>query len=564
MEMDAIHPTIIPLSLEEEGHGTSPAPKHMPNGVRSHYKQNQMNNISPRAAKYRDSKLKLPRHITVPQARGATRLSSASPPRSPSQLGSVRGYPEGNLMSRSSSGTLRSLHSGIHGSIRGLSSKEGTLRIYQNNSAESMAGGFQSHHLPLAGTVSKAEMGFRRGNVRKEQLVTQFAVQLDQHERHRYLPGEEISGKIVFDLCGKLDIRFIEFLIIGQTSVSFARKGPNGYKTWRDVFLNKRSYIVGTPDGKWASTITAGHYVSKFRFRLPDGIPSSLKYKDDTNGFATEISYKVKARICDDIGSSSVRSTHSLHNYVKVLMTRQYSFMVKRPFDIHAIPMGLTPVTHTEDLSLSACSPFSTDLTSISLTLDRSCFLAGDEIKMRLLINNTTKHISKIRGELQQNVSVNKPRIQLTYTIADFEETDTRSALVRDNQQMYELAMPTHVNILPSINPGCRMLGVTYNLVVVIQFSVCGGELTLDVPLSIGPCTDPVNLEKRNSVPVFNRPMRFPYFSLHDNGKISNGHVPHHVPHHVTSRVSKSGIRSKYSHTNTSVFCCWAPDTLMW
>ncbi|KAK3082793.1 hypothetical protein FSP39_005356 [Pinctada imbricata] len=563
MELDDVHPVITPLSHEEE---FSYDFNNKDNG-RPHYKQNQSNftNISPRAAKYRDSKLKLPRHITVPQAAGSTRVSSAgqmSRSHSPSQHGSMRGHPTtpNNVMSRNSSGTIKSLHSGFHGSIRGLSSGDGTLRIYQHE-ALSPGGGFRSNHLPQGSAVPKVPNSFAsvamRRRVRKEDYVTHFAVELDLHERHRYCPGEEIGGKIVFDVSGKLEIRFIEFQIIGQTLLSFARKGYHGPKSLKDTFLCKRSYVVGTPDGKWGSVVTPGHYVSKFRFRLPEGLPSSLRYKDDSNGFGTEISYKVKARICDDLGSSSIRSTHSVQNYVKILMTRQVSFTVKRPFDIHSIPMALTPVVHTEELCLSTCSFFSPDLTTFSLSLDRSCFLAGDEIKVRLQISNFTKQIEKIRGELQQNVTVHKPKFHLTFTIADFEQTDTKGTLTRDNKQLYELAMPTRIGVLPSINPGCRMFTISYNLQVVIHFSSCGGQLTLDVPIRIGPCTDPVNLEKKNSVPVFNRPMRFPYFSLHENGKIQNGHVQNHV------QPIRAAVKSSHSRTNSSVFCCWGPDTLM-
>jgi hypothetical protein len=49
--------------------------------------------------------------------------------------------------------------------------------------------------------------------------------------------------------------------------------------------------MVGTPDGRWTSLITPGHYVSNFRFKLPQGIPSTIQYEDNKHGFGAEINY---------------------------------------------------------------------------------------------------------------------------------------------------------------------------------------------------------------------------------------------------------------------------------
>lgn len=525
--------------------------------TRQHYKQNNtgFSNISPRAAKYREgTKAKLSKMITVPGGSTWGPQSAKSPTSmTASQVGSVRGLP-GDLRTKNLSGTVRSHHSAGATTVHSLPSVHSSVPMHIRRPVRGTLRGYP------AGTVTKGSMAFRRNYQAKENLVSRFDIELDQHEKHRFCPGEELSGRIVFDIKGKLEIRFIEFLITGYTAVTLSR-GPNSgrKKTFRDVFLNKRNYIVGTPDGKWSTVVNPGHYVSKFKFLLPSNLPSSLKYKNQQNGFGAEIEYTVKARICDEIGSSSARSTHSLNNLVKIILSRRSSFTVRRRFDIHSIPNALLPVIHQEDVTLSSCSFFSSDIASVNLILDRSCFMAGDDVQVRLEIENKyAKQIKMIEGCLQQHITLIKPKSHLTFNLSTFGEKNPKGTVVsKPHQSMacFDISLPTGINILPSINPGCRLIHVTYSLRIVVHFSSCGGQLLLELPVHIGPCADPINLEKRNSVPVFNRPKRFPHFSPHPNGHIQNGHA---------GKETTAPVRvfTKFSHAASSALCC-SSDTAL-
>lgn len=535
---------------------------------RRHYIQhNSSTHISPRGAKYRmeaSNKAKLAKIITVPGDKHDTGNYSPTVPKAvatpsgtlkgaPSNQGSMRGVP-------APQGSLRGVPQ-VKATVRASATYPGSVRGYH------MANG----HLPqtrqrLHSSESRSgSVAFRRHRPeRKEYYVTQFDIEFDKHNRHRFLPGEELTGKIIFDISHEMEVRFVELLIIGQTNATFIHNESGVSTTKHDVFLSKRSYIIGTPDGRWTSVITAGHYVSNFRFQLPNAIPTSTSYEDRINGFTMETVYHVKARICDDVGASSARSTHSMNNFVKVLVSRRQKFNVKRPFDIHSVPMAMTPITHLEDVPIT-CSIFAVhEPGNILMALDRSCFLAGDDIKIRLEAQNRyASRIKKITCVLRQTIHVKGVRSKAQFNIANVEEKypeGTTSKTKKHKLIFYEIHLPTHTNFLPSVMPGCRLVSVTYSLIVAIKFSTCGGKLTLEIPINIGPCTDPIHLDKTNSVPFFNRPLRFPHFSPHSNG-IANGDAKI-----ITDRPgSAPQVSSKFSYgaCSNKFCCCFGDNTLI-
>lgn len=507
--------------------------------------------ISPRAAKYRDgaSKGKFARYITVPEDNKSTAHNS------------LRGIPSlisGHATTRSRGapsfvGSVPSTnyHPGHEGTLRGMPGPWNTGRrnqpVYKSWNGNVANGIISNGHVPRAGTIA-----FRRGGTeRKEHYVQHFDIEVDKHLQHRYAPGEEISGKVIYDISRNLEIRFIEFQIIGHCAITTINSLTKKGKTKIDKFLCKRKYMVGTPDGRWTSLVTPGHYVSNFRFKLPSGIPSTVHYEDNKHGFGVEIVYMLKVRICDDVGSASARSNHSLNNMVKVLLSRRLNFTVRRAFDIHSIPLSLTPILHTEEIQLS-CS----GLAIIEMSLDRTCFLAGDNIIVHL--ETQSKYARKIKNiscELQQRVNVLANTMKSTYTIVYSEDKHPQGVKSRHSKQRtmcYDIIMPTQMSLLPSILPGCRTLHVVYTIVVNIKFKSCSGKLTMEIPISIGPSTDPSNLEKFNAVPHFNRPLRFPHFNRNGDSKssIAEDHGPH--------------VNSKFTHEGCAgLLCCFGSDGIL-
>ncbi|KAL3854088.1 hypothetical protein ACJMK2_013368 [Sinanodonta woodiana] len=467
--------------------------------------------------------------------------------------GTVKSYarPVGSI--RIHTGSVRHQNRNISdGTIRGQMSQ--SRDYWVNQSVRPSVMQYGNVHYPVTDSV-QGTIAFRRYLPdRKESAIKKFTIELDRPENYAYAPGEQISGKLIVELTHKIEIRFLELLIIGEGHVKLRRSDPSNRKSKTEVFLNKRSYVFGSPDARWNSVISDGKYVSNFKFVLPKGLPSTLAYEDPINGFSFEISYIVKARMCDEWGSASARSTHSLNNFVKVLFSKRFPFLVRRPFDINAVPNALAPVSHTEDLDL-LCFPFSgNDSTILSLYLDRSVFLAGDEIRVKL--ETSARHARRIRQlqcQLQQKIAhgvTNKVRAH--FTLGVIEENAPKGLPIRRNGRnmvLYEFLIPTHKHLIPSFLTGCTIVQAAYAVIMIVKFNRCGGKLAMEVPIGIGPETDPVNLENTNTVPVFNRPKRFPGFSP----SLDKIRGPHPEANGDLRRDTPNRVNSKYD----SALCCF-------
>ena len=389
---------------------------------------------------------------------------------------------------------------------------------------------------------------------RKEYCFNRFAIELDKPERECFTPGEIISGKIIIDVNTKVEIRFVELMIVGLETVHFAKNDPNHANNAQEFIVKKRSYVMGTHDGRWNSVITEGKYVSKFRFVLPKDIPSSVKYENKEHGVSFEIGYLVKARICDELGSSSTRSIHSINTRVKVLMSRRYPFFVRRPFDINAIPSALKPVNHSEFINLN-CLPIPLDSAMVTLSLDRSVFLAGDVIRVKLSTSpGTARKIKHLSCHLHQTLT-SSIKSRTTYTLVQIDEHEPEGVMSQPNLRnsvSFDFMIPTQNQFIPTYLQGCKLLKVSYHITMAVKFRSCAGRLMLEAPIAIGPCTDPQNVDKVTAVPIFNRPIRFPHFS-NDNGKIQNGIVQSGGKGRQVRSAHRKGGR-------TFVLCCVDDD----
>lgn len=387
---------------------------------------------------------------------------------------------------------------------------------------------------------------------RKEFYINQFSIELDRPETDIYTAGDVLSGRLILEVLSNIEIRFVELIIVGVASVQFGKHDPNTAKSTQEVILSKRSYVMGTPDGRWNSVITAGKYVSKFKFQLPNNLPATVKYENKDSGFSFEVGYLVKARICDEMGSSSLRSTHSTNTYVKVLLTRRFPFMVQTPFDLHAIPNALKPVNHSEIVNVN-CLPICIHAASMSLSLDRSVFLAGDEIRVKLITSaSTARKIKSLNCEVKLHV-FSKIRPRQNYTVVQVYEDEPKGLIFKQQSQsfaLFEFIIPTQTNFIPSYLMGVNLVKITYAMMMTVQFKTCSGKLFLECPIGIGPCANHVTLTETTAVPVFNRPRRFPHFSKESQvvAKTQNGTV-HSVP-------ERNQVTAIHKSQGTDLFCC--------
>ncbi|XP_076449883.1 uncharacterized protein LOC143286159 [Babylonia areolata] len=409
-------------------------------------------------------------------------------------------YQNGNVISNGSATTGRRLYSS---NPRG---RAPARRIFSSSSGGGGGGGGGGSH-------------FRRSALeKKEDAVSFFDIEMDKSPFYQYRPGEEISGAVHMDIHHNVEIRFVELVIVGQGSTTVLKSRQGLPVTVRESYLRKQTFVIGTLDAMWSSVLTPGHYVSRFKFRLPKDLPSTIVHDDLSSGFKMDISYHIKARICDDVGGSSVRSNSSgnhHHQLVKVLLSKKQPFRIQRPFDLNLVPSATTPVSHTEEVYLSCAG---NNQVVVTLHLERAVFLAGDDIKLHLAATvPPSQRIKTIACRLQQHLKLDRHQEVTTFTLSNVERADPQSTSdPGDETSSYDVTLPTQTNLVTSFLQGCHMLRVSYTLAIEMRFVPAGGKLSFTIPLGIGPCAEPIYAEKlssRKAVPIFNRPTRFPCFS---------------------------------------------------
>ncbi|GFR98606.1 hypothetical protein ElyMa_006354100 [Elysia marginata] len=325
----------------------------------------------------------------------------------------------------------------------------------------------------------------------KETCVSFFDIETDKVSSYMYRPGEEITGIVTLIIRHTMEIRFVELVVTGRGHVVFRQ--PDGMtgklgRSTKETYLYKRTFIIGSGDEAWSSLLTPGTYTSKFRVRLPQGLPSSLRHDDVTNGMSLDISYSLKARICDDPGPSvsvrsrlSTRSHASRRQLVRVLMTKQINFNVQRSFDLSTIPGATTPFTHTERVYMSCAH---TEAAVVTVKLDRSVFLAGDDIKLQLATSLPHgQRVKEITCSLQEHVTLNPKQEPIIILLTrmfrkDPGHVDGRSA----NQETgdidtLEVTIPTQTDLVSPFSLGSSKAKIEYFLAINLKFSRSGGKL---------------------------------------------------------------------------------------
>ncbi|RUS90506.1 hypothetical protein EGW08_001683, partial [Elysia chlorotica] len=281
-----------------------------------------------------------------------------------------------------------------------------------------------SHNHSRAGAVINFFRHPKNVLDRKESCVSFFDIETDKVSSYMYRPGEEVSGVVTLIIRSTMEIRFVELVVTGRGHVVFRQpEGKGGSmsgklgRSTKETYLYKKTYLIGSGDEAWSSLLTPGTYTSKFRVKLPHGLPSTLRHDDVPNGMSLDVSYSLKARVCDDPGPAasgrsraSARSTrsHSGRQVVRILMAKQINFNVQRSFDLSTIPGAAAPFTHTEQLYMSCAH---SEAAVVTVNLDRSVFLAGDDVKLLLTTSLPAgQRIREIVCSLQEHVTLDPRR----------------------------------------------------------------------------------------------------------------------------------------------------------
>ncbi|GFO29786.1 hypothetical protein PoB_005629100 [Plakobranchus ocellatus] len=333
---------------------------------------------------------------------------------------------------------------------------------------------------------------------KKESCVSFFDIETDKVSSYQYRPGEEVSGVVTLIVRHTLEIRFVELVVTGRGYITFrqpeGREGSmNGRlgRTTKETYLYKRTYVIGTGDEAWSSLLTPGTYSSKFRVKLPKGLPSTLRHQNSANGISMEISYTLKARICDDPGAhTSVRSRSSTRSQrngqlVRVLMYKQINFNVQRSFDLSMIPGASVPFSHTEQLFLSCAH---SDAAIVTVNLDRSVFLAGDDVKLQLSTSLPNgQRVKEITCSLQEHLILDPKREPITVKLTRMLRKDPGQVEGRSTNQVqqekdeFEVTIPTQTDLISPFSLGASKTKIEYSLAIGLKFSRSGGKLAFKV-----------------------------------------------------------------------------------
>ena len=113
-----------------------------------------------------------------------------------------------------------------------------------------------------------------------------------------YHPGDQVTGNIYIRLMVPMNASTLEIKVKGKEKAKFIRYYSNGQSTWSECIRYEHKHIefkgvCFTFNGP----LNPGDYTIPFEFDLPNDIPGSICFRDDTRMEKpkAEIKYTVKA-----------------------------------------------------------------------------------------------------------------------------------------------------------------------------------------------------------------------------------------------------------------------------
>lgn len=136
-----------------------------------------------------------------------------------------------------------------------------------------------------------------------------------------YYPGQAVTGTIYLRTSHPIEARYIELEITGKEKVSIVTRVHRD-NDWHDDKHKSKKVLYHTKQPCFTFAVpvlSPGDYAIPFSFQLPQGIPSSLFYKNK------HIQGKPKAMVKYQI-RANLKGHHdkSLMKYKQVLVIREY------------------------------------------------------------------------------------------------------------------------------------------------------------------------------------------------------------------------------------------------
>ena len=368
----------------------------------------------------------------------------------------------------------------------------------------------------------------------KDMAISNFNIQFDGSDTVK--AGDEISGKVMMDVWGSMNIRYVEFLIVGTGTVTvFKDTSTFLEKPRNETYIHKSIFLIGPEEGEFFVTLNRGRYVSDFRYQLPELLPPSVTQEDLSHGYVFKISYYVQARVCDRVqGRSGIVAPH----LARIIKAAKRKFTIIPSESWTSIPGAQDPIIHTDKVLLS-CSSLGEEPTSVGVTMERSVYPVGDDITVNVEVRSTGhSRVNSIKAELEQRMTFDTDMIRkCTRKMVTAKDNlrDKKSSKKKQkstyqdnnnddgtvNKTRFELSVPK--TLVPSFLPGCNMVTISYTVKLSVHFSRLGGRLVICVPVVIAPFSEsepepitPLKDSTDSGLPVFTR-------ALFSKSPFSNG-----------------------------------------
>ena len=350
----------------------------------------------------------------------------------------------------------------------------------------------------------------RQKNV--DSAISNFLITFD--EKDHYKPGQTIKGQVEMDVWTELDVRYVEFLLVGRGTVRmFTGSSSKQIKSWGEVYLDKRILLMSPSPGETHLFLKPGRYISKFSYKLPNKLAPTLSQLNLRKSVSFDISYAVQANVCDSLHNTDIPKHEQ---YVRVVKSCRRLFTVGLLHDWFSIPGATDPVIHAEQLQLS-CAPSTGEPTSVLVHLNRGVYTPGDTMKVNVeAFTPNGKGVKRVEVLVEQHIRLtDKVKMETKNVLVNIKDKlKNRKKDEQKNMLTRTFSIPLPADLTPSYLPGCHLLKITYTMHVTTQFKSCSGKLVTTLPIHIlQQSRDSQVTQEDGSMPVFSKPItQYPNF----------------------------------------------------
>eukprot|EP00105_Crassostrea_gigas_P011463 XP_011427140.1 PREDICTED: arrestin domain-containing protein 3-like [Crassostrea gigas] len=204
-------------------------------------------------------------------------------------------------------------------------------------------------------------------------------------QRRLYFPGQTVSGTFSFRVTETFTVNSVVMKCKGKTHVEWTDTDSKGHDKEIDVDemqLEDVQYLIGSEyDKNFSQDLYVGEHRHEFSFKLPENLPTSYENKH------AYVRYYLKAKFYRP-------------EWTKTDYEFKEHFTVIGLIDLNGDRRAMQPVNSTDTDTVGCCCCAEGPIVS-EVKLERTCYVPGEFINIRALIDNkTSKKMSGSRVEL--------------------------------------------------------------------------------------------------------------------------------------------------------------------